>query len=79
VPDESHDIWTGRGPDIVVAGLVAAGEFTELGRLDGRYLSTEVAGGMTGRMLGVSCSSGDVAIHSFEYLGSDDPAAVSNQ
>jgi xylan 1,4-beta-xylosidase len=76
VPDESHDIWTGRGPDVVVAGLRAGGEFIELGRLDGRYLSTEVAGGMTGRMVGVWCGSGEVLIRSFEYAGSDDPTVV---
>ena len=36
-------------------GWSTAAAFTELGRVDGRYLSTEVAGGMTGRMLGVAC------------------------
>ena len=51
--------------------------FTELGRVDGRYLSTEVAGGMTGRMLGVTCSNGAVLVRSFEYTGADDPAALS--
>jgi xylan 1,4-beta-xylosidase len=76
VPDESHDIWTGRGPDVLVAGLVDGGEFIELGRLDGRYLSTEVAGGMTGRMVGVWCSEGSVLVRSFEYVGSDDPAGL---
>ena len=51
--------------------------FTELGRVDGRYLSTEVAGGMTGRMLGVAVSDGSVLVRSFEYVGADDPAALS--
>ncbi len=51
--------------------------FTELGRVDGRYLSTEVAGGMTGRMLGVVCRDGSVLVRSFEYVGADDPAALS--
>ena len=53
LPDEGHSFFIGRGPDIVVAGMVAGRRFTELGRVDGRYLSTEVAGGMTGRMVGV--------------------------
>ena len=55
LPDETHSFFLGRGPDIVVAGVVDGGGFTELGRVDGRYLSTEVAGGMTGRMVGVVC------------------------
>jgi hypothetical protein len=61
---------------VVVAGLVDGTVFTELGRLDGRYLSTEVAGGMTGRMLGVTCTSGAVVVRSFDYVGADDPAAL---
>jgi hypothetical protein len=76
LPDEAGSPFLGRGPDIVVAGVVRDGAFTELGRVDGRYLSTEVAGGMTGRMLGVFCTDGSVAIRSFEYVGADDPAAV---
>ena len=77
LPDESHSFFIGRGPDIVVAGIVDGGRFTELGRVDGRYLSTEVAGGMTGRMLGVVCRDGAVLVRSFEYVGADDPAALS--
>jgi xylan 1,4-beta-xylosidase len=68
--------WDPRGPDRVVAGIVADGGFSELGAVDGRYLSTEVAGGMTGRVLGVACVSGSVVVRSFEYLGADDPAAL---
>jgi xylan 1,4-beta-xylosidase len=68
--------WDPRGPDRIAAGLVTGGVFTELGSVDGRYLSTEVAGGMTGRMLGVTCSSGAVVVRSFGYSGSDDPAAL---
>jgi hypothetical protein len=59
-----------------VAGMVDGGGFTELGRLDGRYVSTEVAGGMTGRLLGVRCSAGSVVVRSFRYAGADDPGAV---
>jgi xylan 1,4-beta-xylosidase len=76
VPDEGHFSSTALGPDQLVAGVVAAGTFTELGRLDGRYVSTEVAGGMTGRMLGVWCSTGSLAVRSFSYAGADDPDAV---
>jgi xylan 1,4-beta-xylosidase len=70
LPADGHQFSTARGPDILVAGIVDAGEFTELGRLDGRYVSTEVAGGMTGRMVGVVRANGSVLIRSFEYLGS---------
>lgn len=42
------------GPDEVVLSVrTASGAIRELGRLDGRYLSTEVAAGFTGRMLAV--------------------------
>jgi xylan 1,4-beta-xylosidase len=71
VPDEGHFSSTALGPDQVVAGVVGPdGGFTELGRLDGRYLSTEVAGGMTGRLLGVWCSRGELLVRSFTYAGS---------
>jgi xylan 1,4-beta-xylosidase len=65
--------WDPRGPDRVVASAVDNGRRTELGAIDGRYLSTEVAGGMTGRMLGVYCVEGSVRIESFEYSGSEEP------
>jgi xylan 1,4-beta-xylosidase len=73
LPSDGHQFSTARGPDVVVAGLAAGDGFTELGRVDGRYLSTEVAGGMTGRMAGVFSASGTVLIRSFEYRGSDAP------
>ena len=41
------------GPDDLTLGVVEAGELKQLARLDGRYLSTEVAGGFTGRAWGV--------------------------
>jgi xylan 1,4-beta-xylosidase len=77
LPDESHNFFIGRGPDIVVAGIVDGDAFAELGRVDGRYLSTEVAGGMTGRMVGITCRDGAVVVRSFEYVGADDAAALS--
>jgi xylan 1,4-beta-xylosidase len=42
------------------------------GRIDGRYLSTEVAGGFTGRVVGVFCSEGHLDLRSFSYTGADD-------
>jgi hypothetical protein len=54
-----------------VAGISDRSGFRELGRLDGRYLSTEVAGGFTGRMIGIVSDSDDAVIKSFVYRGSD--------
>ncbi len=76
LPDEAGSPFLGRGPDVVVAGIVDGGSFTELGRVDGRYLSTEVAGGMTGRMVGVVCRTGSVLVREFEYLGADTADAL---
>ena len=77
-PSVGHFGSTALGPDVLVAGVVdaPADGFTELGRLDGRYVSTEVAGGFTGRMVGVWCSRGELRVRSFAYAGADDPAAV---
>ncbi|WP_275669598.1 hypothetical protein [Actinomyces procaprae] len=43
------------------------GRDVELGRLDGRYLSTEVAGGFTGRVVGVRAISGTATVERFAY------------
>lgn len=67
---------TSRGPDRLQVGVNLLDRFVELGSMDGRYLSTEVAGGMTGRMIGVTCRSGDVLVRSLEYSGSDDATAL---
>jgi hypothetical protein len=75
-PTEGHEFSTARGPDRVLAGIEGPEGFDVLGEVDGRYLSTEVAGGMTGRLVGVWCSGGSVVLRSFEYEGSDDPAVV---
>jgi xylan 1,4-beta-xylosidase len=75
-PSEGHEFSTARGPDVVLAGVVDGDAFTELGRVDGRYLSTEVAGGMTGRMVGVTSARGSVLVRAFEYIGADDPEVV---
>ncbi|WP_457052325.1 hypothetical protein [Geodermatophilus sp. SYSU D01036] len=72
-PAAGHFSSTAPGPDVVVAGVVRPGGSAELGRLDGRYLSTEVAGGMTGRLGGVWCARGSLVVRSFAYAGADDP------
>lgn len=68
-PTTGEEFSTRRGPDVVTATVVSAGERHELGSVDGRYVSTEVAGGMTGRMVGVVCASGTVGIDRFTYRG----------
>ena len=64
-PQYSHR----RGPDEVVALVHGADGPVELARVDGRYLSTEVAGGFTGRMVGLSCARGELVVEGFAYAG----------
>jgi beta-xylosidase len=56
------------GPDTVSIGFEEPeGTFTVLASLDGRYLSTEVAGGFTGRVIGMYAAAGTVHIDWFDY------------
>lgn len=66
------------GPDDIVLGL-GGPEPSDLARLDGRYLSTEVASGFTGRMLALGATERPAAVRSLTYRpepapGSDAPA-----
>ena len=54
-------------PDLVTLAVVDGEAVTDLATLDGRHLSTEVAGGFTGRTVGVECLSGTVTVRRFEY------------
>jgi hypothetical protein len=56
--------------------MIGVDGLVELGHCDGRYLSTELAGGFTGRMIGFYCRHGTLQIQSFEYLGADNPDAM---
>jgi beta-xylosidase len=57
-----------KEPDMVLLGTEAPdGSFTVLAELDGRYLSTEVAGGFTGRVIGMYAASGTVAFDWYDY------------
>ena len=49
--------------------------FTAVAELDGRYLSTEVAGGFTGRAIGMYATAGTVRFDWFDYLPLADPRA----
>ncbi|WP_053742959.1 glycoside hydrolase family 43 protein [Streptomyces sp. NRRL WC-3618] len=56
------------GPDTVTFGVEEPdGTFSVLGALDGRYLSTEVAGGFTGRVIGMYAAAGTVHFDWFDY------------
>lgn len=55
------------GPDEIVLSIIREGEHIELARVDGRYLSTEVAAGFTGRMIAVSSTDQPAQLRSFNY------------
>jgi hypothetical protein len=58
---------SGTAPDDVVLGFHdAAGDPVELAVIDGRFLSTEVAGGMLGRVIGLYAIDGTAAFDWFE-------------
>jgi len=59
-------------PDRVAFGLIEGGEFRSLAELDGRYFSTEVAGGFTGRVIGIGAAPGGATIARFSYAPIDD-------
>jgi beta-xylosidase len=54
-------------PDLVRLGVVGPDGLTVVAELDGRYLSTEVAGGFTGRMVGMYARDGSVGFEWFDY------------
>jgi xylan 1,4-beta-xylosidase len=58
-------------PDRVTLGFESDGEPVELASIDGRYLSTEVAGGFTGRVVGPYVTDGSLLVDWVEYAGSD--------
>ncbi len=71
--DEARTLRDSRsGPDTVSFGVEEHdGTFTVLATLDGKYLSTEVAGGFTGRVIGVYAAAGTVAFDWFDYESLD--------
>ena len=54
-------------PDRLAFGLMEDGQFRSLAELDGRYFSTEVAGGFTGRVIGIGAAAGGATIARFAY------------
>ncbi|HET6793163.1 MAG TPA: family 43 glycosylhydrolase, partial [Acidimicrobiales bacterium] len=57
----------GAGPDTLALGYMEGDSMVTLASVDGRYLSTEVAGGFTGRVIGVFTTGGSVAVEWFDY------------
>ena len=60
------------GPDEIVLSLVEPARVRELARLDGRYLSTEVASGFTGRMLAIRATDVPAHVRSVTYRPEDE-------
>ncbi|MBA4863372.1 hypothetical protein H1V43_18685 [Streptomyces sp. PSKA54] len=54
------------GPDTIVFSLGGA-EPVRLAELDGRYVSTEVGTGFTGRVIGMYVTEGTAAFDWFDY------------
>ncbi|NES38287.1 glycoside hydrolase family 43 protein [Micromonospora sp. PPF5-17] len=62
------DWYAGKEPDLLRFGVEQAdGTVTVLAELDGRYLSTEVAGGFTGRVIGMYAATGTVHFDWLDY------------
>ncbi|MCM0621429.1 glycoside hydrolase family 43 protein [Nocardioides bruguierae] len=61
------------GPDVLRGLVVLDEQDVLLGELDGRYLSTEVAGGMVGRMLGLVAVSGSACATACSVTTTDRP------
>lgn len=66
---------TAYGPDDIVLSFKGDNGFVPLGRLDGRYLSTEVATGFTGRMLGVGAAGSASRLREFRYVPTESSPA----
>ncbi|MGW2488333.1 glycoside hydrolase family 43 protein [Streptomyces sp. NPDC001606] len=68
VSDPTPPVGPCTGPDVVTLGVEQPdGTFTALASLDGRYLSTEVAGGFTGRVIGMYAAENTVHFDWFDY------------
>ncbi|MFE6362859.1 glycoside hydrolase family 43 protein [Streptomyces sp. NPDC057806] len=55
------------GPDTIVFSVESPQGPRTVAELDGRYLSTQVAGGFTGRVIGMYVTAGSAAFDWFEY------------
>ncbi|MFF5966433.1 hypothetical protein ACFY64_22385 [Streptomyces collinus] len=65
--DTSDRLSLHNGPDRLELGFQEDGRFHSLTHVDGRYVSTEVAGGFTGRVVGVEALGADALLTRFSY------------
>lgn len=71
-PSDGEPVGVGAyGPDTIAFSVEAGGERLLLAELDGRYLSSEVATGFTGRVTGMYVTEGTAAFDWFGYEGAD--------
>jgi xylan 1,4-beta-xylosidase len=77
---EIHDDHAGAfgpGPDRVGFGIESSdGGFDVLADLDGRYLSTEVASGFSGRVIGLYAIGGTARFDHFDLHGASEPSSA---
>jgi beta-xylosidase len=66
----------GAGSDTISFSVEAGGEPVVLAELDGRYLSTEVASGFTGRVIGLYATDGSAAFDWFDYRPAEPRTAI---
>lgn len=70
-PDDRPVPLGHAGPDVIELSCVVDGRRHELARLDGRYLSTEVASGFTGRMIALGGLGPESRIAAVRYRGTE--------
>lgn len=66
-PAGADELGRNTGPDEIRLTITVGHETHILAVLDGRYLSTEVAGGFTGRMLCLEAPASDLPMPAFTY------------
>lgn len=66
-PAASSSFMALQGPDTIDLSASIDDETVAPGQVDGRYLSTEVAGGFTGRMIGVHARMGRILLKTCIY------------
>ena len=66
-PEDAHEPWVIPLNPVTLGIERTDGVFHPLATLDGRYVSTEVAGGFTGRVLGVYAAEGTVHFDWLDY------------
>ena len=59
--------WPASQPDLVTLSVLTEDGWEALAEIDGRYVSTEVAGGFTGRMVGLAAVEGTSLCRRFTY------------